>query len=84
MANSVIDSEEFEIPVELGEAEILRLPEILIGKTPREAMLILADFTNVEALHIPETRQMLIEIDGEQRRAHKCKHYSMAIGGYSD
>ena len=62
---------EDELPRELGDAEILALPERLFGLSMQEV--------EEDTLYIPQTRTLLLECDGEQRRAHKRKHYSMEV-----
>jgi hypothetical protein len=70
---------EDELPRQLSDAEILALPERLFGMTMQEAEALLWNLTNVDTLYIPQTRTLLLECDGEQRRASKRKHYSMEI-----
>jgi len=70
---------EDELPRELGDAEILALPERLFGLSMQEVEELVWSLTNVDTLYIPQTRTLLLECDGEQRRASKLKHYSMEV-----
>jgi hypothetical protein len=75
-----IDDDSREIPGSLPDAGIGDFCQSLIGLTFPEAELRCLDYGNVDFLSIPEDRGMLLEIDGEQRRESKRRHYSIEIG----
>jgi hypothetical protein len=68
-----------EIPTALRDAEINPLCHSLVGLTPQEMGLVLSNYTNVDWLFIPQDNSLLLEIEGEQRRESKRKHYSIEI-----
>ena len=69
-----------ELPFALGEDKIKALLETLVGEPTSYVEDLFWNCTNLDYMYIPESRQLLIEAEGEQRRASKRKHISVEIG----